>query len=103
MRSLKEKQDAASEASAKTVSEILAVIDNFERGLAAVAEDKAEDSFVTGMQMTYKQLLKALEDAGIPCPSVSINVVDFDYTGMKAKYNISEKSISVWKKVSRHP
>jgi hypothetical protein len=46
-------------------------------------------------------LLDKLEDAGIQCPSVSINVVDFDYTGMKAKYNISEKSISVWKKVSK--
>ena len=47
------------------VEKILPVIDNFERGLAAVPEDKAEDSFVTGMQMTYKQLLKTLEDAGV--------------------------------------
>ena len=47
------------------VEKILPVIDNFERGLAAVPEDKAEDSFVTGMQMTYKQLLKTLEDVGV--------------------------------------
>lgn len=47
------------------VEKILPVIDNFERGLAAVPEDKADDSFVTGMQMTYKQLLKTLEDAGV--------------------------------------
>lgn len=52
-------------------------------------------------QECLNNLLDKLEDAGIPCPSVSINVVDFDYTGMKAKYNISEKSISVWKKVSK--
>ncbi|MBR3401292.1 MAG: nucleotide exchange factor GrpE [Parasporobacterium sp.] len=47
------------------VEKILPVIDNFERGLAAVPEDKADDSFVTGMQMTYKQLMKTLEDAGV--------------------------------------
>ncbi len=47
------------------VEKILPAIDNFERGLAAVPEDKAEDSFVVGMNMTYKLLLKALEDAGV--------------------------------------
>ena len=47
------------------VERILPVIDNFERGLAAVPEDRADDSFVKGMQMTYKQLMKALEDAGV--------------------------------------
>lgn len=47
------------------VEKILPVIDNFERGLAAVPEDKSEDSFVVGMNMTYKLLLKALEDAGV--------------------------------------
>jgi len=48
-----------------TVEKILPVIDNFERGLAAVPEEQAEDSFVTGMQMIYKQLLKVLEDIGV--------------------------------------
>ena len=47
------------------VEKILPAIDNFERGLAAVPEDKSEDSFVVGMNMTYKLLLKALEDAGV--------------------------------------
>lgn len=46
-------------------------------------------------------LLDKLEDAGISYPTLTINVVDFDYTGMKANYNISEKSISVWNKVSK--
>ena len=48
-----------------TVEKILPVIDNFERGLAAVPEEQAEDSFVTGMQMIYKQLMKVLEDIGV--------------------------------------
>mgnify|MGYP002627322583 CR=1 FL=1 len=48
-----------------TVEKILPIIDNFERGLTGVPEDQAEDSFVTGMQMIYKQLLKTLEDIGV--------------------------------------
>ena len=46
-------------------------------------------------------LLNKLENAGISCPSLTIDVVDFDYTGLKAKYNISDKSISIWKKVAK--
>lgn len=46
-------------------------------------------------------LLDKLENAGISCPSLTIDVVDFDYTGLKAKYNISDKSIFIWKKVAK--
>ena len=46
-------------------------------------------------------LLDKLENAGISCPSLTIGVADYDYTGMKAKYNISDKSIYVWKKVAK--
>ena len=46
-------------------------------------------------------LLDKLEDAGISCPSLTVNVVDFDHTGMKAKYNISDKSISVYNRIAK--
>lgn len=46
-------------------------------------------------------LLDKLENAGISCPSLTVNVVDFDYTGMKAKYNISDKSISVYNRIAK--
>ena len=52
-------------------------------------------------QMCLDNLLDKLENAGISCPSLTIDVVDFDYTGMKAKYNISNKSISIWNKVAK--
>lgn len=52
-------------------------------------------------QVCLDNLLDKLEDAGISCPSVTVKVVDFDFTGMKAKYNISEKSISVCNKVHK--
>lgn len=62
-RSEKEKAQRYDFGAKDMVERILPVIDNFERGLAA-AQDK-EDSFVKGMEMTYKQLLKTLEDAGV--------------------------------------
>ena len=46
-------------------------------------------------------LLDKLDDAGISCPSLTVNAVDFDHTGMKAKYNISDKSISVYNRIAK--
>lgn len=64
-RSEKEKQ-AMFEAGAKSVIEkILPVVDNFERGLATVPEEKQEDPFVDGMSRVYKQLLTELENIGV--------------------------------------
>lgn len=62
-----EKEKAAMyEIGAKDIIEkMLPVVDNFERGLAAVPEDQKEDSFVTGMEMIYKQILTAFETMGV--------------------------------------
>lgn len=54
------------ETGAKSVVEkILPVMDNFERGLGAVAPDQKEDPFVQGMEMVYKQMTSALEEMGV--------------------------------------
>lgn len=64
-RTEKEKQ-AMFETGAKSVIEkILPVVDNFERGLATVPEEKKEDPFVDGMTRVYKQLLTELENIGV--------------------------------------
>jgi len=47
------------------VEKLLDVLDNFERGLSAVPEDKKEDPYVEGMDMIYKQMMTTLEDAGV--------------------------------------
>jgi molecular chaperone GrpE len=47
------------------VETILPVVDSFERGLAAVEEAHQEDPFVDGMNKIYKQLMTALEGAGV--------------------------------------
>ena len=54
------------EVGAKTIVEkILPTIDNFERGLASVPEDKKDDPFVQGMDKVYRQLMSSLEEAGV--------------------------------------
>lgn len=47
------------------IEKILPVLDNFERGLAAVPEGLKGNPYVDGMEMIYKQFVKTLEDAGV--------------------------------------
>ena len=47
------------------IEKILPVIDNFERGLAAVPEESKEDPFVEGMEKIYKQIMTTLEGIGV--------------------------------------
>lgn len=64
-RTEKEKH-AMFETGAKSVIEkMLPVVDNFERGLATVPEEKKEDPFVDGMERIYRQLLTELENIGV--------------------------------------
>lgn len=63
-RTEKEKS-AMYEIGAKDIIEkLLPVVDNFERGLAAVPEGE-KTVFADGMDMIYRQLMKMLEDAGV--------------------------------------
>ena len=47
------------------IEKILPVIDNFERGLAAVPEESKEDPFVEGMEKIYKKIMTTLEGVGV--------------------------------------
>ncbi len=47
------------------IEKILPVVDNFERGLAAVKEEDKEDPFIQGMEQIYKQFITVLESAGV--------------------------------------
>lgn len=60
------------ETGAKSVIEkILPVVDNFERGLAAVPETEKGGAFEEGMEMIYKQLMGELEKMDVkPIPAV---------------------------------
>ena len=62
-----EKEKAAMyEVGARSVIEkLLPIVDNFERGLAAVPEGEEKSAFAEGMDKIYKQVLKMLEDMGV--------------------------------------
>ena len=56
----------ANQEGARTIIEkILPVVDNFERGLAAVPEEQRDDAFVDGMDKIYKQLMTELDGIGV--------------------------------------
>ena len=64
-RSEKEKSQMFDMGAKTIIEKILPVIDNFERGLAAVPDDKKDDPFITGMDKVYKQMLTELDAAGV--------------------------------------
>ena len=61
-RTEKEKNDIYAFANEKIVSELLNVIDNFERALAMAEEG---DSFAEGIRLIFKQLQGVLEKSGV--------------------------------------
>ena len=64
-RTSKEKEQMFSMGEKSVIEKMLPVVDNFERGLAAVPENEKGSAIVSGMEMVYKQLMKQLEDLGV--------------------------------------
>ena len=64
-RTAKEKEQMFSMGEKSVIEKMLPVVDNFERGLAAVPENEKDSAIVSGMEMVYKQLMKQLEDLGV--------------------------------------
>ena len=64
-RTEKEKSQMYEIGAKSIIEKVLPVVDNFERGLAAVPEDKKEDPFVDGMNKIYKQIMTMLEEVGV--------------------------------------
>ncbi len=64
-RTEKEKSQRYEVGAKDVVEKILPVVDNFERGLAAVPEDEKENPFIDGMEKIYKQLMTTLEGIGV--------------------------------------
>ena len=61
------------------IEKILPVVDNFERGLGAVTEEQKEDSFVSGMEMIYKQIMTTLDSVGVKAIEAVGNEFDPDF------------------------
>ena len=64
-RTEKEKSQMYEIGAKDIIDKILPVVDNFERGLGAVAGEEKENPFVQGMDKVYKQLMTTLEGIGV--------------------------------------
>ena len=64
-RTEKEKSAMFDVGAKSVIEKILPVVDNFERGLAAVPEDEKSGAFAAGMNMIYKQLIGELDKLGV--------------------------------------
>lgn len=64
-RTEKEKSTMFDMGAKSVLEKLLPIIDNFERGFAGLSEEQMSDPFVSGMDMVYKQLVKALADMGV--------------------------------------
>ncbi|MDO4522603.1 MAG: nucleotide exchange factor GrpE [Eubacteriales bacterium] len=59
-RSEKEKAGMFELGAKSVIEQLLPVVDNFERGLAAVSEEQKADPFVDGMDKIYRQMMEML-------------------------------------------
>jgi molecular chaperone GrpE len=64
-RTLKEKEELSKYASAKLISELLPVVDNFQRALKAGGEAANDSAYSKGIEMIYRQFVQVLENEGL--------------------------------------
>lgn len=64
-RTEKEKSQMYEIGAKDIIEKILPVVDNFERGIAAVPEEEKSNPFAEGMEKIYKQLMTTLEEVGV--------------------------------------
>lgn len=64
-RTDKEKSQMYEVGAKDIINKILPVVDNFERGLAAVPEEEKKNPILEGMEKVYKQLMTTLEEIGV--------------------------------------
>lgn len=64
-RTQKEKEELAKYASSKLITELLPVVDNLDRALAAAQENAEAESFSKGVDMIFRQLESVLASEGL--------------------------------------
>jgi molecular chaperone GrpE len=64
-RTEKEKSHMYEVGARDVIEKILPVVDNFERGIAAVPEEERTNPVIEGMDKIYKQLMTVLTDLGV--------------------------------------
>lgn len=90
-RTEKEKSTMYEMGARDIIEKMLPVVDNFERGLAAIPEDARQQPVAEGMEKIYKQLQKTLEDTGVkPIEAVG---KEFDPNFHNAVMHVEDESL----------
>ena len=90
-RTEKEKSQMYEIGAKDIIEKILPVVDNFERGLAAVTEEEKENAFVQGMEKVYKQLMTTLE--GIEVKPIEAVGKEFDPNFHNAVMHVEDENL----------
>lgn len=96
-RTVKEKEELAKYASSKLITELLPVIDNFERALAATEETPEFEAFSKGVSMIFRQLETVLNAEGLNamnCVGQPFNP-EFHQAIMQVESDVYEEGIVV--------
>lgn len=64
-RTEKEKSQMYMVGASEVIEKLLPVVDNFERGMAAMTEEEKTTAFAQGIELVYKQLMTTLSDLGV--------------------------------------
>ena len=75
-RTIKEKAEIIKNATEKAMKDLLPVVDDFERGLAAMTETTDAEAVKEGMELIYNKFIKYLEQNGVKAIESTGN--DFD-------------------------
>ena len=96
-RTEKEKSQMYTVGAADVIEKLLPVVDNFERGLAAMTDDEKTTSFAQGMELVYKQLMTTLTDMGVtPIEAVGVEFnPDFHNAVMQAPSEEYESGVVI--------
>ena len=78
-RTEKEKSQMYEIGAKDIIEKILPVVDNFERGIAAVPEDEKANPFAEGMEKIYKQLMTTLEEMHVEDEEVGENIITEEF------------------------
>ena len=75
-RSLKEKSEIIKNAAESTLKGLLPIVDDFERGIAAIKDSSDVESVKAGMELIYNKLIKYLASNGVK--AIESTGKDFD-------------------------
>ena len=75
-RTIKEKADIIRNATEKAMKDLLPVVDDFERGLVAMAETTDAEAVKEGMELIYNKFIKYLDQNGVK--AIDSTGADFD-------------------------